>query len=218
MIRVILRNIWWTTLAAGLFNLLGCSAVPAKLPTASLPSVAPVSRAVTTTKAATTQTKQATEDARAAVDAAIVAAHQEQVEKDDTKRRAEQDLLARALIRARDLVQVANDRATNAENVATTAVAETERFDQAQKDAQVRAQAVQEQNDQLRADQELMHRWHGLGAVWWGLKTFVLFCFLWLAGFAVILAALSFLVPAVGVVVGGFFTRLAHVIFPPKKV
>lgn len=214
--RVILRNIWYATLAAGLVSLLGCTTTPPKLPTASLPSVAPVKRVVTSTKEATTQTKVATEDARAAVDAAIVAAHQEKVEKDDQKRAAEQDLLARALIRARDLVQVANDRATNAENVATTAVAETERFDQAQKDAQVRAQKVQEQNDQLRADQELMHKWHGWGAIIWGVKTFIEWCLLWLAGFAVLVGALSFFFPAFGAIVGGFFTRIVHVFLPPK--
>lgn len=215
--RVILRNLFWASVAAALAGLSACSSVPAKVAPAALPSVAPVSRAVTSTKQATTDTLKATDDARVALDAAIVQAHQEQVEKDETKRAAEQELLARALIRARDLVQVANDKASNAETVASNAVAETAKFDAAQKDATVRAEKVQEQNDELRADQELMHKWHGWGAIIWGLKTFLEWCFLWLAGLGVAIGALSFFFPAFGVIVGGFFTRIAHVFFPPGK-
>lgn len=231
MIRVILRNVWWATIATALGSMCACSSVPAPVALAALPSVAPVRRAVTTTKtatsevrAATTETRVAAEDARAAIDAAIVQAHQEAIEKDEQKRAAEQELLARALLRAKELVDLANQkaanadqRAINAEAFAQKAVAETSKFDAAQEEATIRAAKVQEQNDQLRQDQVQMHRWHGLGAVWWGLKTFVLFCFLWLAGFAVIVGALSFFFPAFGVIVGGFFTRIAHVFFPPKK-
>ena len=199
-----------------LLGLAACSTAPPKLPPAAMPSAAPIRRAVTSTHIATQNTLQATQSAREALDKAIVEAHQAAVAS-QADYQAHVEGFVTVLNIAKQRLQVAEFDANQANQRALAAQSASEAFSKAQEDATVRANKVQEEVDQLRQDQLGMHRWHGLGAVVWGVEHFFVFVALWVAGFALGLAALSFFVPAVGIVVGGFFTRLARVFFPVKS-
>ena len=213
MSRVVLRNAWWITIGATLLSLLslvGCSQVQPKLAQVSVPSVAPVRQRVTQVKVATASAKVSSEAARVKIDEAIVLAHQEAVAATEAERSKAQELLKVSLQAAKKSEEDANQRieVKQTRKRRTRLCSEVVVSQKAQDDTAVKIQKVEAQNEDYRQRAISGEKIWGLGYVWVGLKMFAVHAILWIAGFAVILGALSFFVPAVGAFVTMVLTNI----------
>lgn len=209
MTRVILRNLWWSTLIfGGLILLGGCTTLPPKSAPVVLPSTLPVRKSVAAVKAQTEKSKVAVEDTQNQIDRAIVLAQQEAQAKSDDERTKAQEQLRIGLEDARKSVEAAATASKEADARADDATREAEVLRASQDKAATNALAQQVENEGLRNQLVASKKLWGLGGVWIGLKLFFEHVILWLAGFAVILTALSFFVPAIGAFVSMVLTNL----------